>query len=307
MGYETTTPLLNGIYPAIVTPVDAQGQLIEESIRALVRQLADSPIDGLYVGGGTGEGILLPVSVRKQMLEIVVDEIRILPSHSSLKVVAHVGAAEAVNTADLAKHAKTMRVDAISAIPPLYYTYSREQICAYYGWLSSITDIPLIIYASAYANVCFTMEMVKELLAYPNIKGLKFGSTNFYEMMRIRSMVPDDFSLLNGIDEQLMFGLLAGVDGGIGTTYNVMPQSFCNLYAAWRDHEIETMRILQKQINTIVAIIIKYPVIAAVKTMLDASGIPMGPSVFPNDEFPIARRAEFLESLRQVGWPKLVP
>jgi hypothetical protein len=67
------------------------------------------------------------------------------------------------------------------------------------------------------------------------------------------------------------------------------------------------MRILQKQINTIVAIIIKYPVIAAVKTMLDASGIPMGPSVFPNDEFPIARRAEFLESLRQVGWPKLVP
>lgn len=298
--------VFSGIYPAIVTPVDSTGQLMEDSVRQLVRRLATTPVDGLYVGGGTGEGILLPVSVRKRLLEVVIDARRGLKRCSPLRVIAHVGAAEAANTAELVRHAAHVGVEAVSAIPPIYYTYGRERICAYYGWLASLSEVPLIIYAAAQAGVSFTAEMLKECVTYPTIKGLKFTSSNFYEMMRMRAAVPEGFTILNGADEQLAFGLLAGADGGIGTTYNVMPQTFCKLYQAWCRRDMDEVRRLQEMVNSVITVIIRYPVIAAVKVMLDASGIPMGPPVFPNDEFPQEKRQEFLTSLAQAGWPESV-
>jgi len=296
--------LFRGIYPAIVSPVDGDGVLLEGALRALVRHLLASPVQGLYVGGGTGEAILLPVAIRERILEVVLDEKRAVGRKESVCVIAHVGAAEAANTRELVLHAKAVGADAISTIPPIYYAYSRESVRRYYGWVSQLSNLPLVIYASVQAGFTFTADLLRDLLEFPTIRGLKYTGSNFFELMKMRSAVPADFTIVNGADEQLMFGLLAGADGGIGTTYNVMPKAFCQLYAAWLAQDIAAMQDIQRRINAVVDVIIKYPVIATVKMMLAYQGIDVGTTVFPNDPFPLEQKAQLFERLSMAGWPE---
>lgn len=297
-------PLFRGIYPAIVSPVDREGMLLEGALRSLVRYLLSKPVQGLYVGGGTGEGILLTVAIRKRILEVVLEETRVVGRGEPVCIIAHVGAAEAANTKELVLHAEAVGADAISAIPPIYYGYSRESVRQYYGWIAQLSSLPFIIYASAQSGFTFTADLLQDLLVFPTIKGLKYTGSNFFELMKMRSVVPSDFTIVNGADEQLIFGFLAGADGGIGTTYNIMPEAFCQLYAAWLAHDIPTMRAIQRKINAVVDVIINYPVIATIKMMLAHQGIEVGTTVFPNDPFPLEQKDQLFEKLAQIGWPE---
>ncbi|MDY0290181.1 MAG: dihydrodipicolinate synthase family protein [Sphaerochaeta sp.] len=294
-------PLFSGIFPALVSPVTSEGSVMESELRALVRYFAESRVQGLYVCGGTGEGILLPVSTRKRILEVVIDEVKRHPEHQ-LQVLAHIGAAEAVNTRELVLHAESIGVDAISTIPPIYFSYSRDRICEYFAWVSGLSKLPVIIYASAQAGVPFTADMLTELCAYPTIRGIKFTGYNFFELMRMRDVVPNDFSILNGGDEVLLFGFLAGANGGVGATYNVMPNLFCQVYEAWNVQDIPLARELQRQINMIIGIIIQYPVIGAIKVMLQAQGLSSGETVFPNESLDENKKNRLLKQLEEANW-----
>lgn len=294
--------LFRGVYPAIVSPVDSSGEVLESPLRMLVRHLSSKPVRGLYVCGGTGEGVLLSSGVRKRILDIVIDEVRDLQLSRPFQVIVHIGAAEAANTEELVAHANAVGADAISSIPPLYYAYSRERIRQYYGWISGLSGLPLIIYASAQAGVDFTADMLRDLLVFPTIQGLKYTGSGFYELMRMREVVPPGFSILSGADEQLMLSLLAGADGGVGATYNVMPESFSRLYEAWCRKDPCAMQDLQRRINSVIDVIVRYPVIAAVKAMLEHQGFAVGEPVFPNDILSGTQRESLIEQLRKAGW-----
>ncbi len=295
-------PLFSGIYPALVSPVAKDGSVMEPELRALVRHFADTPVNGLYVGGGTGEGILLPVRTRKQIVDIVIDESRKAEREEPLKILVHIGATEAANTEELVHHADAAGADALSSIPPIYFTYSRERIIEYYTWIAKLSPLPLIIYASAQAGTAFTAEMLKELSQEPTIKGIKFTGYNFYELMNMRAMVPDSFSILNGGDEVMMFGLLAGVNGGVGATYNIMPTQFCRLYDAWNAGDIEQVKTIQRKINDIINLIVHFPVIGAVKHMLELQGFPVGDTIFPNNPLSPEQKTDLAARLEAIAW-----
>ncbi len=294
--------LFKGIYPAIVSPIGRDGEVLETELRELVQYFCSTDITGLYVCGGTGEGILLSVARRKRITEIIVDEAGKHRKDTPLQIIVHVGAAEAENTQELAEHASQTGADALSAIPPIYYSYSTSKICEYYRWLAGTTDLPLIVYASAQSGFHVTTDILRELAAIPSIKGIKFTGYNFYEMLKFSEATPDDFSILNGGDEVMIFGLLAGADGGIGATYNVMPERFCRLYAYWLNGDIQAARAEQRTINTVIDHIVSYPVIGAVKFMLKLKGFPVGGPVFPNDDLSDAQKAAFILSLKQTVW-----
>jgi len=295
-------PLFSGIYPALVSPVDKDGNVMEPELRALVRHFADTPVKGLYVGGGTGEGVLLPVRTRKQILDIVIDESRKTQRKQPMQILVHIGATEPANTEELALHAAAAGADALSAIPPIYFAYSRERIIEYYAWIAKLSTLPLIIYASAQAGTAFTANMLEELSKEPNIKGIKFTGYNFYELMNMRSVVPDSFSILNGGDEVMMFGLLAGVNGGVGATYNIMPTQFCRLYDAWHAGDIEQVKAIQRNINDIINLIVHFPVIGAVKHMLQLQGFPVGDTIFPNNPLSPEQKTDLTARLESMAW-----
>ncbi len=90
----------SGIMPAVVTPVNADGTLREESLRKILRWHLDSGVDGFYIGGGTGEGPVLQLETRMKLAEVVTDEVA-----GKGKVICHVGAIDLISAKKLARQA----------------------------------------------------------------------------------------------------------------------------------------------------------------------------------------------------------
>lgn len=306
MKVSESAAAFSGVYPALVSPVRSDGAVDEIALRDIVRYLAAAGVDGLYVCGGTGEGIMLPVATRVRILEIVMAERAALGRESTLAIIDHIGAVECENIRVLAEHAASLGVDAVSAIPPIYYGYGKGEIIQYYSRISEFSDLPLIIYASAQSGVAFTPDILKAIVEKPKVRGIKFTGYDFYTLMRLRSVMPasEGYSVLNGGDEVLHFGLSAGADGGIGTTYNVMPRQFGELYRAFRAGDMAEAHRLQEKINKVITEMIKYPVIGSVKAILGMIGHPVGDPVFPNRALTTAEKASLEEALRAVGYPQ---
>lgn len=77
---------LKGVMSALLTPFDSEQKLDKESLRRLVRFNIEQGIDGLYVGGSTGEAFVQSAAERESVLEVVADEAK-----GRLKLIAHVG------------------------------------------------------------------------------------------------------------------------------------------------------------------------------------------------------------------------
>ncbi len=70
--------------------------------------------------------------------------------------------------------------------------------------------------------------------------------------------------------------LLMGAHGGIGTTYNLLPELFVDLYAAWEAGDLQKAQQAQYQIDRAILIFRKFGVVPAVKAAMRLRGIDCG-------------------------------
>ncbi|WP_199782235.1 dihydrodipicolinate synthase family protein, partial [Cronobacter dublinensis] len=121
------TAPLRGVMPALLTPFDQQQRLDKESLRRLVRFNISQGIDGLYVGGSTGEAFVQSCAEREEVLEIVAEEAK-----GKVTLIAHVGCVSTAESQQLAAAASRYGFDAVSAVTPFYYPFSFEEHCDHY-------------------------------------------------------------------------------------------------------------------------------------------------------------------------------
>ena len=88
---------IQGIIPALVTPFGSGGEFNAEVFRDIIQFHLSTGVDGFYVTGGTGEGLLLDPDERRRILEVAIDEVA-----GQVPVIAHVGAVATHTAADLA-------------------------------------------------------------------------------------------------------------------------------------------------------------------------------------------------------------
>ncbi len=209
---------LRGVMAALLTPFDQQQALDKASLRRLVQFNIQQGIDGLYVGGSTGEAFVQSLSEREQVLEIVAEEAK-----GKIKLIAHVGCVSTAESQQLAASAKRYGFDAVSAVTPFYYPFSFEEHCDHYrAIIDSADGLPMVVYnIPALSGVKLTLDQINTLVTLPGVGALKQTSGDLYQMEQIRREHPD-LVLYNGYDEIFASGLLAGADGGIGSTYNIM-------------------------------------------------------------------------------------
>src|SRR5258708_573051 len=160
---------LKGILPATVTPFDSDEQFVPAPFEALLESLYAAGVDGVYVCGGTGEGLLQTVEQRKRVAEVAVAN-----SPAGKQVIVHVGSHRTADAVDLARHAGRIRATAVSALPPLG-GYSFAEVRQYYAAIASASDAPLLVYffPESYPGVQ-TAEQVLDLCTIPNVIGLKY-------------------------------------------------------------------------------------------------------------------------------------
>lgn len=273
--------LFRGIMPALPTAFDKNEKLDKNAMRALVDHNLKGNVDGFYVCGATGEGPVLPAKVRMETLEAVMEA-----NNGRGKIIAHVGGPEFNDVKKLIAHAEKCGVDAISSLAPnAYYPHSNDEIVKYYKKIASITSLPLIVYVTPLLLGNDLESIFCDLISVENIIGCKFTLPNYYLMTLIKMINGGNINVINGPDEMLLAGLSMGADGGIGSTYNIMPEKFVTVYKAFRSGDTELARKTQYEINKIIQVLIEgHHTIRNVKAALTLQGIDMGYPVFPYGE-----------------------
>ncbi|EED1399635.1 N-acetylneuraminate lyase [Escherichia coli] len=260
---------LKGIMSALLTPFDAEQKLDQEGLRRLTRFNIEQGIDGLYVGGSTGEAFVQSVQERESVLEIVADEAK-----GKLKLIAHVGCVSTNESQSLARTANRLGYDAVSAVTPFYYPFSFEEHCEHYRAIIDAADgLPMVVYnIPALSGVKLSLEQISTLVTIPGVGALKQTSGDLYQMEQIRRAHPD-LVLYNGYDEIFASGLLAGADGGIGSTYNIMGWRYKGIASALQIGDIKTAKHLQSECNKVIDLLIKTGVFRGLKTVLHYMGV----------------------------------
>lgn len=228
-----------GIIPAFYACYDEKGEISPEGVEALTRYMIEKGVKGVYVGGSSGECIYHSVSERKLVLEHVMKA-----AEGKLTVIAHVACNNTADSCELAAHAESLGVDAIAAIPPIYFHLPEYAIAQYWNDISAAApNTDFVIYnIPQLAGVALTMPLFKEMLKNPRVAAVKNSSMPVQDIQMFKMEGGEDFVVFNGPDEQLVSGLAIGADGGIGGTYGVMPELFLKM-----DEWVRAGKIAQAQ------------------------------------------------------------
>lgn len=230
-----------GVFPAFYACYDDAGAVSPERVRALARYLADKGVKGLYVGGSSGECIYQGVAERKLLLENVMAEVK-----GELTIIAHVACNNTADSRELAAHAESLGVDAIAAIPPIYFRLPNYAVAKYWNDISAAAPgTDFIIYnIPQLAGTALSVPLLKEMLKNPRVIGVKNSSMPVQDIQ----MWKDEGAIVfNGPDEQFVSGLAAGAIGGIGGTYAAMPELYLKAQELFYAGRLEEARQVQNE------------------------------------------------------------
>jgi N-acetylneuraminate lyase len=296
--------ILRGIFPALVTPMSEDGSEVNYSaLRQLVEMQITSGVHGFFVCGGSGEGILLTADERRQILETVLDQNR-----RRVKIIAHVGAISTAQGQELARHAASLDVDAIAAIPPIYFKVDATALRDHYRLIAEAAgETPLWVYNIPSATgVEITANVMADLMTIPTVSGIKYSSYNLFDMKKIIALSPN-ITVLSGFDEVCVAGLSMGAHGAIGSTYNVLPATFVKLYDAATRGDWAQAQEIQGRANEVIQALITVPLMAGMKAILAAWGIPCGGPRRPQRPLTENERAAILVAVNEAGIQELEP
>lgn len=238
-----------GVIPAFYACYDEEGNISPERVRNLTKYFIEKGVKGVYVNGSSGECIYQSVEDKKIVLENVMEEAK-----GKLTVIAHVACNNTKDSMELAAHAESLGVDAIAAIPPIYFRLPEYAIAEYWNDISSAapnTDF-LIYNIPQLAGVALTPSLFAEMRKNPRVIGVKNSSMPVQDIQMFKQDAGEDYIIFNGPDEQFISGRLIGAEGAIGGTYGAMPDLFLKMNEHLVNGNLEEARKMQYDINAII-------------------------------------------------------
>lgn len=290
----------HGAWPALITPATADGGANLTALRELIDYMLAKKVDGLYVLGGTGEGLLISAADRRRVLETAIEQVG-----GRIPVIVHVGSISTVEAAALACHSQEQGADGVSSVLPVYLG-GLEATYRHYGAIAAAAPgLPFFPYL--FGGQIDATSLMKELLCrIPNVGGAKYTGPNMYEIAQIIDLGGDlpanrGWSIFSGMDEQCIFAAMVGAPGNIGSTLNVMPGPYRKMRECYEAGDAAKGLALQKQANRLTAVMIDHGVAAALRVSMKALGIDCGPLRLPQETISPQKEETLLAELEEAG------
>ena len=261
----------HGVIPAFYACYDEEGNISPERVRGLTRHLIGKGVNGLYVGGSSGECIYQGVEERKVVLENVMAEAKARWLSSPTWRATTPPTARCWPPTRRA-WGWTPLLHSSHLLPP-----ARVRHRQYWNDISAAApNTDFVIYnIPQLAGVALTTSLLREMKKNPRVIGVKNSSMPTQD---IQMWHDEDLLVFNGPDEQFISGLAMGACAGIGGTYAVMPELFLKVYEHFQKGEMEAARQIQNEIDHIIYKMCSAHgnLYAVQKAILAKDGVPCG-------------------------------
>ena len=263
---------MKGIYTALLVPYDVNGNIMEKELRQVVNYNIDvMKIDGLYVGGSTGENFMISTEEKKKIFDIVANE-----ALGKTSLIAQIGSIDLKEAVELGKYATELGYECLSAVTPFYYKFDAEEIKEYYETIINETGNNMLVYCIPHlSGVGINFDLLSDLLSNNKVIGVKYTSNDFFLLERIRKAFPDKV-IFNGFDELLLSAAVLGVDGAIGSTYNHTGLRARQIFNLVKEGKISEARKQQHIQNDIISDLLKLGLFQGLKEIFKLKGIDAG-------------------------------
>lgn len=287
-----------GIYVPVITPFNEDESIDFPAYKKVIDHVIEGGVDGLLVGGTTGEYHVMSVEERKSLIKASCEY-----AAGRVPILAGVGCFTAKDTIELANYAGECGAEYGLALPPYYHQTSAKGIVEYFKEIAANSKIGIMIYNYPGAtNVEMPPEMIYELSLEDNIIGVK-ESADFGHLCRVAALTGDvdNFSVFTGEEHYILPTFAVGGQGAFGILINLLPKEIVEMYRLVMKGDITAARELNKKMTAIYDLmeIEGNPYPGPVKAGLDMIGIKGGkvrkPLTQPTEELKALMKAELIK------------
>ncbi len=240
-------PHIHGLWPALLMPVNANGELDTARAIAHARRMLSAGSDGVTLFGTTGEGPAFTVAERKALLEAMLakpaaPDKPVKPANSGPcgdsgalqpirpdQVIVTITALALGDAIELGRHASRLGVNRQMLMPPFYFNQPRDA-----GIVEAVSQVVrgigddglklLLYHFPAMSTFGFSHSAIAELVRrHPaQVAGLKDSSGDLAHAIGLARAFPA-LSILVGAEPHVAPVMLAGGSGSVNGLANVAP------------------------------------------------------------------------------------
>lgn len=284
---------IKGIIPPILTPMNEDESINVAALREQVNRQIENGVHALFCFGTNGEGYILNRQEKQLVLETVLEE-----ANGRVPVYAGTGCISTKETIEQSKMAMDAGADVLSIITPSFALANQNELYEHYKAVAEAVDMPIVLYnIPARTGNALTPATVGKLSKISNIAGAKDSSGNFTNILGyISETEKNDFSVLSGNDQLILWTLKAGGTGGIAGCANVYPHTMASIYNCYIEGNWEKAKEYQDSIASFRACFKYGNPNTVVKTAVSLLGYNVGKCRAPFNQLP----EEGIEALKKV-------
>jgi 4-hydroxy-tetrahydrodipicolinate synthase len=289
---------LHGVFPYLVTPIDAGGQIKTGVLGTLCDDLIKAGVHGLTPLGSTGEFAYLNSEQRTAVVQTTIEA-----AQRRVPVIAGVAATATADAVAQAKNYQRLGADGILAILESYFPLKDAQVEAYFRAIADAVDIPVVLYTNPqFQRSDLSLETIAKLSTHPRIKHIKDASTNTGRLLSIMNRCPDMkvFSASAHIPAAVM--LIGGV-GWMAGPACIVPRQSVRLYELCRAGRWDEAMTLQRKLWGINEAFARFNLAACIKAGLQTQGYDVGDPVPPQPALTADERKIVEKTLAELAIP----
>lgn len=224
---------LEGIYPALVTPLRNGTVDLAALERLLERQLA-SGVQGLVVCATTGEGATLTPDERRMVVDVAVRA-----CEDQLEVIAGTGAIPTWSVVEEAHRTADLGAGALMVAAPPYVRPTQDGLYSHFAAVADQSPLPIVLYNVPSRTACdIQPATVARLASHQRVVGIKEASGSIHRVQQVVAAAGGQLAVLSGDDPLTVSVLVAGGQGVISTGANVVPAKWAELWRCWRAGDV---------------------------------------------------------------------
>ena len=215
-----------GVFPALLTPFDAQDQLDLGMYEINLKAQVDAGVSGIIIGGSLGEASTITLEEKEQLVKFSVGYLA-----GKLPVIMNIAEGSTKEAVRQAKLAKEWGASGLMLLPPMRYKSDDKETVTFFKTVATSMDLPVMIYNNPVDyKIEVTLDMFAELAEVPNINALKESTRDVTNVTRLKNRFNDRFAILCGVDTLTVEELTLGADGLVAGLVDAFPKETVVMY-----------------------------------------------------------------------------